>query len=62
MIGDTYSVGKAGLNMAVRKYGAALKASGSPILLINVYPGMFILFPTSLSCHGRLTFSTGAAL
>jgi len=42
-IGDTYSVGKAGLNMVVRKYGAALKALGSPIILINVYPGSFIL-------------------
>jgi NAD(P)-dependent dehydrogenase (short-subunit alcohol dehydrogenase family) len=38
-LSDTYSVGKAGLNMVVRKYGAALKALGSPIILINVYPG-----------------------
>jgi len=38
-LSDTYSVGKAGLNMVVRKYGAALRALGSPIILINVYPG-----------------------
>jgi len=41
-LSDTYSVGKAGLNMVVRKYGAALKTLGSPIILINVYPGWIL--------------------
>jgi len=39
-LSDTYSVGKAGLNMVVRKYGAALKTLGSPIILVNVFPGL----------------------
>ena len=39
-IADTYSVGKAAMNMVVRKYGGALKVQGSDIILLNVYPGM----------------------
>ena len=35
--------------MVVRKYGAALKVLGSPIILINVYPGTSISFSTSLA-------------
>jgi hypothetical protein len=37
---DTYSVGKAAMNMVVRKYAGALKAQGSEILLISVFPGV----------------------
>ena len=36
-----YSVTKAAANMAIRKYGAALKTLGSPVILLNVYPGTF---------------------
>jgi len=38
-LGDTYSTTKAALNMAVRKYGAALAASGSDIIFLSIYPG-----------------------
>ncbi|KAF9517325.1 hypothetical protein BS47DRAFT_1389866 [Hydnum rufescens UP504] len=38
MLADTYSVGKAAMNMVVRKYAGALKAQGSDILLISVFP------------------------
>ncbi|KAF8330183.1 putative short-chain dehydrogenase, partial [Cantharellus anzutake] len=38
-LGDTYSTTKAALNMAVRKYGAALKTVGSDIILLSIYPG-----------------------
>ncbi|KAF8322816.1 putative short-chain dehydrogenases/reductase [Cantharellus anzutake] len=37
-LGDTYSTTKAALNMAVRKYGAALKTVGSDIILLSIYP------------------------
>lgn len=38
-LSDTYSVGKAAVNMVARKYGAALKTLGSDIVLLLIHPG-----------------------
>jgi len=39
-LGDTYSTTKAALNMAVLKYGVALKAQGSDFIFILLFPGL----------------------
>ncbi|KAF8314100.1 NAD(P)-binding protein [Clavulina sp. PMI_390] len=39
LLSDGYAASKAALNMVIRKYGAALKAMGSEVTLLNVYPG-----------------------
>lgn len=48
-LSDTYSVTKAAANMAIRKYGAALKTLGSPLTLLIVYPGLVYETPLGLA-------------